>query len=87
MCQRSTAKHSSSPEQVRCTVGWRGSGAIRLNAISHPGEKGNVSPQIEVRTEGGHSSIPRPHTAIGLLSRIVASIESVPHWPRCISSS
>lgn len=41
------------------------------------GEKGIVNAQIEVRTEGGHSSIPRPHTSIGLLSRIVASIECV----------
>lgn len=36
-----------------------------------------MSPQIEVRTEGGHSSIPRPHSSIGYLAMIIASVEFV----------
>lgn len=75
----STARLLSCPVLVRRVLSVQ----QLLSTDHHPpciviaGEKGIVNAQIEVRTEGGHSSIPRTHTSIGLLSRIVASIECV----------
>ncbi|WVQ75706.1 hypothetical protein IAR50_005336 [Cryptococcus sp. DSM 104548] len=42
-------------------------------------EKGSTNIQITVKTLGGHSSVPPPHTAIGLLSLAIAEIEAHPH--------
>lgn len=41
-------------------------------------EKGAVSIQLEVLTNGGHSSVPPRHTGIGLLSRLVVALEDNP---------
>lgn len=41
-------------------------------------EKGYLSLQLTVETNGGHSATPPPHTAIGLLSRAVERLESMP---------
>jgi len=41
-------------------------------------EKGYVSVELSVRAEGGHSSMPPPHTAIGVLSAAVCSMERNP---------
>uniref|UniRef100_A0A8H7Y099 Peptidase M20 dimerisation domain-containing protein n=1 Tax=Psilocybe cubensis TaxID=181762 RepID=A0A8H7Y099_PSICU len=38
-------------------------------------EKGYLNVEIEVDMLGGHSSIPPPHTSIGILSKIVSAIE------------
>lgn len=35
--------------------------------------------EIKVNTRGGHSSVPPPHTAIGLLSLLIARLESRTH--------
>lgn len=39
------------------------------------GEKGHVDSEISLFTPGGHSSIPPEHTSIGLLSKLISSIE------------
>ncbi|KIM38611.1 hypothetical protein M413DRAFT_447607 [Hebeloma cylindrosporum] len=38
-------------------------------------EKGYMDAEIEVNMLGGHSSVPPPHTSIGILSKIVSAIE------------
>ncbi|KAG8691371.1 hypothetical protein FRC09_011641 [Ceratobasidium sp. 395] len=50
-------------------------------AIARPavGEKGYMDLIIELKTPGGHSSVPPEHTSIGLLSRIVVDFENHPH--------
>lgn len=44
-------------------------------------EKGYIDVDIIVRSNGGHSSIPPPHTSIGMASELVALIESHPYTP------
>lgn len=39
------------------------------------GEKGHLNSIIDLFTPGGHSSIPPPHTLIGLLSKLISKIE------------
>lgn len=41
-------------------------------------EKGYVSLELGVEDAGGHSSMPPEHTAVGLLSRAIARLESTP---------
>ncbi|CAE7147068.1 unnamed protein product [Rhizoctonia solani] len=50
-------------------------------AIARPavGEKGYMDVTIEVRTPGGHSSVPPAHTSIGILSKIIADFEDNPY--------
>ncbi|CZT42937.1 related to CPS1-gly-X carboxypeptidase YSCS precursor [Rhynchosporium secalis] len=45
-------------------------------------EKGSTNVEITVRTPGGHSSIPRDHTSIGILSEMVYLIESTQYPTR-----
>ncbi|KAI1796621.1 carboxypeptidase S [Ganoderma leucocontextum] len=42
-------------------------------------EKGYIDVRIEVTAKGGHSSVPPPHTAIGVLSAMVVALEAHPH--------
>ncbi|KAI0342968.1 carboxypeptidase S [Trametopsis cervina] len=44
-------------------------------------EKGSYNMRIEVSTPGGHSSVPPPHTSIGILSSLIAQLEAHPHVP------
>ncbi|RKO93851.1 hypothetical protein BDK51DRAFT_34546 [Blyttiomyces helicus] len=44
-------------------------------------EKGYTDIKITVSAPGGHSSVPPPHTAIGVLAEIIAAIESNPYSP------
>ncbi|RKO93853.1 hypothetical protein BDK51DRAFT_51734 [Blyttiomyces helicus] len=50
-------------------------------------EKGYTDIKITVSAPGGHSSIPPPHTAIGILAEIVAAIESKPYTPALLDSN
>ncbi|KAJ3558574.1 hypothetical protein NM688_g840 [Phlebia brevispora] len=43
------------------------------------GEKGYLDARIEVTTPGGHSSVPPPHTGIGILAAAIVALESKPH--------
>ncbi|GAA5853659.1 hypothetical protein JCM8547_007400 [Rhodosporidiobolus lusitaniae] len=46
-------------------------------------EKGAVSVTLDVLTQGGHSSVPHgPHTAIGILSRLIVALEDNVDVPR-----
>jgi Gly-Xaa carboxypeptidase len=42
------------------------------------GEKGYLDLSIAVATAGGHSSVPPTHTGIGIMSAILAELESNP---------
>ncbi|KAJ9478624.1 Carboxypeptidase S [Pseudozyma hubeiensis] len=42
-------------------------------------EKGYLDARITVYTPGGHSSAPRDHTSIGLLSQLITAIEANPY--------
>lgn len=42
------------------------------------GEKGSLSLKISLTTPGGHSSIPPPHTNIGIVSKLISYIEDHP---------
>ncbi|RKO85429.1 hypothetical protein BDK51DRAFT_21840 [Blyttiomyces helicus] len=44
-------------------------------------EKGYCDIQLTLTAPGGHSSIPPPHTSIGLLAHIITRIEANPHTP------
>ncbi|KAF9870693.1 peptidase family M20/M25/M40 [Colletotrichum karsti] len=53
-------------------------------ALPGTAEKGYIDVEIVVRTPGGHSSIPPPHTGIGILSEIVTRVEASPYEPELI---
>ncbi|GAA5900928.1 hypothetical protein JCM6882_005981 [Rhodosporidiobolus microsporus] len=47
------------------------------------GEKGAVSINLDVLTEGGHSSVPHgKHTGIGILARLLVALEDHPDQPK-----
>ncbi|KAJ2914647.1 hypothetical protein MD484_g5753, partial [Candolleomyces efflorescens] len=48
--------------------------------IATPGisEKGSFNMQLEVRATGGHSSVPPPHTGIGILAALLVQVEANP---------
>lgn len=50
-------------------------------------EKGHVDIKFVLYINGGHSSIPYPHTGIGVISEIVVALESHPYEPRLTKSS
>lgn len=62
-----------------------GSGMIpmygQLFAVPAVGEKGYLDVELRVETTGGHSSVPPPHTGIGLMSLLIAELEKNPHKP------
>jgi len=46
------------------------------------GEKGYLDVRVQVNTPGGHSSVPPPHTGIGMLSSLLVALENKPLVPR-----
>ncbi|KAJ2920853.1 hypothetical protein H1R20_g16240, partial [Candolleomyces eurysporus] len=48
--------------------------------VAGPGiaEKGYLNVQVEVKAPGGHSSVPPPHTSIGILSALLVHLEKNP---------
>ncbi|KAK8864420.1 hypothetical protein IAR55_001668 [Kwoniella newhampshirensis] len=50
-------------------------------------EKGSTNVIIKVETLGGHSSVPPPHTGIGIMSLILAELEKNPFEPTLSPSS
>ncbi|KAI6117457.1 carboxypeptidase S [Pisolithus croceorrhizus] len=50
----------------------------RILATPGVAEKGSVNVRIEVSTPGGHSSLPPPHTSIGILAELLVKIEANP---------
>lgn len=53
-------------------------------AFATPGiaEKGALDIRVEVESPGGHSSVPPPHTTIGILSSLLVQLEANPYVPR-----
>ncbi|KAH7105750.1 carboxypeptidase S [Auriculariales sp. MPI-PUGE-AT-0066] len=51
-------------------------------AMPATSEKGYLDVHVEVVTPGGHSSIPPPHTGIGVLASLVVALEADPPRPR-----
>ncbi|KAH7324729.1 carboxypeptidase S [Stachybotrys elegans] len=50
-------------------------------AVPAVAEKGYIDVDVIVRMPGGHSSIPPPHTGIGVMSEFITMIESNPYEP------
>ena len=55
-----------------------------LYALPAVYEKGHVDIWLELHVVGGHSSIPFPHTGIGIISQIVNELEAHPYSPKII---
>lgn len=49
--------------------------------IAATGEKGYADIQISVSAPGGHSSMPPPHTGIGIAAQIINELEDTPYRP------
>lgn len=47
-------------------------------------EKGYVDIEVVVRMPGGHSSVPPPHTGIGVMAELIREIEAAPYEPRLV---
>ncbi|KAI8629143.1 peptidase family M20/M25/M40 [Xylariaceae sp. FL1651] len=58
-----------------------------LYALPAVMEKGHVDIWLELHINGGHSSIPFPHTGIGIMSEIVMALEAHPWKPKLIEGS
>ncbi|WP_342380629.1 M20 family peptidase [Myxococcus stipitatus] len=56
-------------------------------ALVGTSEKGFVSVELKVKGEGGHSSMPPPSTAVGVLARAVSKLESTPMPARLAGGS
>lgn len=50
-------------------------------------EKGHVDIWAELHVVGGHSSIPFPHTGIGIMAEIVTALEAHPYEPEVLKGS
>ncbi|KAF4974956.1 hypothetical protein FZEAL_8219 [Fusarium zealandicum] len=50
-------------------------------------EKGHVNIWAELHAKGGHSSIPLPHTSIGIMAEIVSALEANPFEPQVLKDS
>jgi len=59
-------------------------GVAKPVALIGIAEKGYLSLEFVVEAEGGHSSMPPPHTAVGLLSRAIERLETSP-FPATLS--
>ena len=59
----------------------------QLYAKPGTGEKGYLDAHITVRMPGGHSSVPRDHTSIGVLSELITKIESEQYPTRLVDEN
>lgn len=58
-----------------------------LYALPAVMEKGHVDVLYELHVQGGHSSIPFPHTGIGIIAEIITTLEANPYNPKLIAGS
>ncbi|KUI69953.1 Carboxypeptidase S [Cytospora mali] len=58
-----------------------------LYALPGVMEKGHVDIWFKLHVQGGHSSVPFPHTGIGIISEMVVALESHPYEPELIKNS
>ncbi|CAH1249077.1 PM20D1 [Branchiostoma lanceolatum] len=54
-------------------------GVSKLLALVSVAEKGFLQLRLEVNEEGGHASMPRSESAIGILSKAISKLEDNPH--------
>ncbi|CAK5263189.1 unnamed protein product [Mycena citricolor] len=47
-------------------------------AVPGVAEKGSITVELEVKTPGGHSSVPPEHTSIGVLAALIVELENNP---------
>ncbi|OJA10670.1 hypothetical protein AZE42_01027 [Rhizopogon vesiculosus] len=50
----------------------------RVIAVPGIGEKGSLNVRVKVTSPGGHSSLPPPHTSIGMLAELIVQYEKNP---------
>ena len=62
-------------------------GGDTLYALPAVHEKGHVDVYLELSVAGGHSSIPLPHTGIGIVAEIVSALEANPYEPALLPDS
>ncbi|KAN0068673.1 hypothetical protein V8E54_013397 [Elaphomyces granulatus] len=53
-----------------------------MYALPAVAEKGYHDVRLTLRTTGGHSSTPPPHTGIGIMAQLVVALEKEPYVPR-----
>lgn len=58
-----------------------------LYALPAVVEKGHVDIWLDLSVVGGHSSIPFPHTSIGIAAEIIAALEANPYDPELLADS
>ncbi|KAK2021752.1 peptidase family M20/M25/M40 [Colletotrichum zoysiae] len=58
-----------------------------LYALPAVMEKGHVDVWLDLHVTGGHSSVPFPHTGIGIVSEMVVALESHPYSPKLTADS
>jgi carboxypeptidase PM20D1 len=56
-------------------------------ALVGVGEKGFANVRLTVSMDGGHSSMPAPHTSLGILARALCRIEKHPMKPRLTATT
>lgn len=56
-------------------------------ALPAVGEKGYTELSVVINTNGGHSSVPPPHTGIGILAEAITALEAHPFEPRLTHSN
>jgi Gly-Xaa carboxypeptidase len=59
----------------------------QMFAVPAVAEKGYLDAEVRVETRGGHSSVPPPHTGIGLLALAVEALEENPYAPELPADS
>ncbi|CAK7225402.1 hypothetical protein SBRCBS47491_005877 [Sporothrix bragantina] len=58
-----------------------------LYALPAVAEKGQVNIYYELRVRGGHSSMPLPHTGIGIAAELITALEAHPFSPKLVEGS
>ncbi|KAI5480516.1 carboxypeptidase S [Pseudohyphozyma bogoriensis] len=79
------------PDSVAFIMDEGGMGISKMGgavfAMPSTAEKGYTDVHFELHTPGGHSSVPPPHTGIGILSEIVVSLEAISYEPSLSTTS
>lgn len=79
------------PDSLAIILDEGGMGLQQIDNVLYalPGvmEKGHVDIWFTLHIQGGHSSVPFPHTGIGLISEMVVALESHPYTPKLIKDS
>ncbi|KAJ4393546.1 hypothetical protein N0V93_002758 [Gnomoniopsis smithogilvyi] len=84
-------KEAYGPDSLAIILDEGGMGLQQIDDVLYalPGvmEKGHVDIWFALHVAGGHSSIPFPHTGIGIMSEFVVALESNPYTPKLIKDS